>query len=70
MESSNIEMLCCISQDNKMLKNIIEQQSNEIGKLIREKNEIKEQYEILINYVSENSSNHHTSNIIDTSNII
>ncbi len=69
--------LCCIMRDNTNLKNVIEEQTRTIGELINEKNNIKLQYENLIDWVGSNIDNHsnivvdNSSNIIDnSSNII
>lgn len=64
MDKSNFQMLCCVSNTNKELKNVIEQQSQTISLLLEEKEAIKLQYENLLSYVY---SNIDTSNIIDTS---
>lgn len=68
---SNITQLCCLVQDNIILKNVIEQQTRTIGELIQEKNEIKEQYEYFIYMTSMNTSNiDNTSHIIENSSNI
>lgn len=67
-----MENACCLLKDNQFLKNIIQDQTFTIGRLIQEKNDIKKQYENFILSVT-NETTHildNTSNIIDTSNII
>jgi hypothetical protein len=58
MDTSNIIVQkCCILNENYTLKNTIQQQSTEIGKLIQERDEYKILYEELLLYIN-------TSNII------
>jgi hypothetical protein len=66
MDTSNIQRLCCISQMNRTLKNIVEDQSNTIGVLLREKRDLQEQYDMLLSSIDLMSI---TSNIVNTSNI-
>lgn len=76
--------LCCIMRDNTNLKNVIEEQTRTIGELINEKNNIKLQFENLIDWVGSNMILNHsnidnpveqaeqaelTSNIVDSSNV-
>jgi hypothetical protein len=42
---------CCISNENRVLKNTIELQTAEIGKLIDERNNYKKLYEDLLNII-------------------
>ena len=63
MNTSNIQMVCCISKENTDLKLVINEQSNTIGLLLQEKEAIKIQYDNLLNYVSSNMSNIYSSNI-------
>jgi hypothetical protein len=56
MDTSNIIVQkCCILKENISLKNTIQQQSNEIGKIIQERDEYKILYEELLLFM--NSSN-------------
>ena len=72
-DTSNIGRLCCISRDNVILKNTIEQQSNTIGVLLQQKRDLQEQYENLLMSIDMLSINL-TSNVVDvvdnSSNII
>lgn len=65
-----MENICCMFQDNICLKNIIEHQTQTIGQLIQEKNEIKKQYENFILSMMNTSNIDNSSNIDNTSNII
>lgn len=61
---TEIQQKCCISNENCILKNTIQLQTAEIGKLLQERDQYKVLYEDLLNLVYIN-----TSNIVNTSNI-
>ena len=48
----NITEKCCILTENCSLKNTIQLQSDEIGKIIQERNEFKNLYENLLSEVN------------------
>lgn len=76
-DTSNILQVCHMSRENCELKKIINQQSNEIGKILQEKRDLQEQYDMLLHSIDlhsiplisvyENTSN--IEPIVNTSNI-
>ena len=54
---TEIKEKCCISNENCILKNTIQLQTAEIGRMIEERNVYKKLYEDLLNLIYANTSN-------------